>query len=345
MKGEQNAQVEASGKEEAGEHNAQVETSGKEEASDTAGEHQWMSFGEISSDGVAVTLEVKFISKAAQAVAGTGFDRFALALNNWGMTPVIVKKSNRSVVFHVAPHAAWPPRPLSTKTEGISGKVASASVTSLQCFASCGLLNGNNSPDSHVRQWALHVGKEAHGALASPVECLTADSCPTAIRGMLSSVAGESSRECVVSCARALCVQLFANSRANSVGLVTLTCTGKQIDMKSGLLKGRWDFESGSPAEAVVVLVTGNCRVRGGGADFNLSSLKPTWEGAMRLSGVARCELGGGGRWCRNVSSTVGGGSLERAARRQYRAPRPPMASCLCTPGLAHHATRQPQPP
>jgi hypothetical protein len=301
------AQVEDSGKEEAGEHNAQVETSGKEEAGDPAGDRQWMSLGEVLCDGDTVTLEVKFKTKSAQAVTGTGPDRFTIALKNGGMNPVIVKHCSRSVVFHVVPHAAWPPRPLSSKTEDISGKVASASVASLQCFASCGLLNGNNSPNSHVRRWALHVGKQAHGALASPVECLTADACPPAIRGMLSSTSSGSSRECVVSCARALWVQVFANSRPSSVGLVTVTCTGKQIDMKSGLLKGRWEFESGGPAEAVVVLVTGNCRVRGGGADLHLSSLKPTWgEGAMRLSGVARCEVGGGalvsqclihGRW------------------------------------------------
>jgi hypothetical protein len=88
-------------------------------------------------------------------------------------------------------------------------------------------------------------------------------------------------------------MHLFVNSPTNSVALVTL-CTGKRISMNRDLREGRWEFGCGSPVEAVVVLVEGSNRVEGGGAGFNLSSLKPTWgEGAMKLSGVARCELGG----------------------------------------------------
>jgi hypothetical protein len=298
------AQVEDPGKEETGEHNAQVETSGKEEAGDPAGDRQWMSLGEVLCDGDTVTLEVKYRPKAAQA------GPVMLALENWNMNPVIVRQTKRTVALCVVPQAAWPPRSLSSKTEGISGNLGSAVVPPLQCLASCGLLNENNSPDSHVRRWALHVGKEARGAQASPVECLTVNTCPPSVRNMLNALAEEggsaSTRERMAAHARALCLQLFGNSRENNVALVTLTCTGKQIDLKKGLLKGRWDFEPNSLTEAVVVLVAGNCRVHSGGAGFNISSLKPTWgEGAMELSGVARSDLRGAlasqcliyGRW------------------------------------------------
>jgi hypothetical protein len=197
---------------------------------------------------------------------------------------------------------------LSGRTKGIPGKSGCPVVPPLQCFASCGLLNGNNSPDSQVQKWAQYVGKEAHGARASPVECLTVNACPQSVINVLSSLAeeGGSTRERMVACARSLCMHLFVNSPTNSVALVTL-CTGKRISMNRDLLEGRWDFEPDSPVEAVLVLVEGSNRVEGGGAGFNLSSLKPAWgEGKMRLSGVARCELEGGalvsqcfvhGRW------------------------------------------------
>jgi hypothetical protein len=296
MKAGQNAQVQASGKEEAGEHCVQVGTSGKEEAGDAAGDRQWMSLGEVRCDGATVTLEVKYKGKAAEAVKGDGPARFRLALENWDMKPVIVKQTKTLAVFSVVPQTAWPPRALSTKAEYITGKLGSAINPSLQCLASCGLLNENNSPDSHVRRWALYVGKEAHGAQASPVECLTAYTCPPSVRNMLLSLPedGGSTRGRMVAYARALCLQVFVNSRGGGVALVTL-CTGKKISMNRDLLEGRWDFQS-DKTEAVVVLVEGNCRVEGGGAGFNLSSLQPTLgEGVMRLSGVARCELGGGG--------------------------------------------------
>ena len=131
MKGEQNAQVEASGKEEAGEHNAQVETSGKEEAGDAAGSRQWMSFGGICCDGVTVTIEVNFQTKAALAVTGTGPGRFMIVLQNWDMNPVIVKQGKKSAVFSVVPKEAWPPRALSSKTEGAKEKFASAIIAPL----------------------------------------------------------------------------------------------------------------------------------------------------------------------------------------------------------------------
>ena len=299
VKAGQNAQVQASGKEEAGEHCVQVGTSGKEEAGDAAGDRQWMSLGEVRCDGATVTLEVNYNGKAAEAVKGDGPARFMLALENWDMKPVIVKRTKTLAVFSVVPQTAWPPRALSTKAEYITGKLGRSAINpSLQCLASCGILNKNSSPDSLVRKWALHVGKEAHGAQASPVECLTANTCPPSVRKMLNSLAEEGgstpTRERMAAHARTLCLQLFANSRANSVALVTLASTGKQIDLKKGLLKGRWDFEPSSLTEAVIVLVAGNCRVRSGGAGFNISSLKHTWgEGAMELSGVARCNLGG----------------------------------------------------
>jgi hypothetical protein len=293
----QNAPVEASGKEEAGERNAQVGTSGKEEAGDAAGDRQWMSLGEILCDGTTVTLELK----------GRSLHPATLVLKDCNMNPVVVRQTKYTAAVCVVPEAAWPPRVLSAKTEDIPGMSGSLIAPPLQCLASCGLLNGNNSLDSLVQKWARYVGKEAHGARASPVECLTVRACPPSVRSMLSSLAeeGGSTLKRMVACARAWCLQLFANSPTNRVALVTL-CTGKRISMNRDLLEGRWELECGSPVEAVVVLVEGSNRVQGGGAGFNLSSLKPTWgEGAMKLSGVARCELGGAmvsqclihGRW------------------------------------------------
>ena len=162
MSGERNAQVESSGKEEAGEHNTQIGTSGKEEAGDAAGDRQWMSLGEARCDGATVTLKVQYQGKAAKAVKGNGPGRFVLALKNWNTKPAIVKQIKSFAVFGVVPQAAWPPRALSTKAEYITEKLGRSAINpSLQCLASCGILNKNSSPDSLVRKWALHVGKRS----------------------------------------------------------------------------------------------------------------------------------------------------------------------------------------